>query len=291
MQLLDGKSLSQSILDETARRVAERSGPQPCVAFLRVGEDPASVFYVSSKQKKAAAVGIESRLLTFAETISEEDLLQQVRALNADPAVHGILVQAPLPDHINEQTIFNTVAPHKDVDGFSATNLGRLVQEDPRAFVACTPAGIVEMIARYQIPTEGRHVVVLCRSLIFGKPAALLFLRKHSLANATVTVCHSRTQNLPAITRSADILIAAIGKPAFVTADMVSKGSTVIDVGINRVDDASRKRGYRLVGDVDFDSVSPKCSAISPVPGGVGLMTVAMLLHNTVRAADAAAPS
>lgn len=291
MQLLDGKQLSASLLDEIAQGVAQRSGPPPCVAFIRVGEDPASVFYVGSKQKKAAAVGIESRLLTFPDSISESDLLQQVHALNKDPAVHAVLVQAPLPNHINEQTVFNAVAPHKDVDGFSATNLGRLVQEDPRAFVACTPAGIVEMLLRYHIPTEGRHVVVLGRSLIVGKPAALLFLRKSSLANATVTVCHSRTKDLPAITRSADILIAAIGKPAFVTADMVRQDATVIDVGINRVDDPSRKRGYRLVGDVDFDAVASKCSAISPVPGGVGPMTVALLLQNTLRAANAGHPS
>lgn len=285
MQTIDGKSLSAKILEELRQQVAALSGPVPCVAFVRVGEDPASVYYVGAKQKKAAEVGMESRLLTFPESISEEDLLAEVAALNSNPEVHGILVQAPLPDHIDEKTVFNRVAPEKDVDGFSATNLGRLVQEDPAAFVACTPAGIVEMVRRYGIETEGRHVVVLGRSLIVGKPAALLFMRKAAFANATVTVCHSRTGDLAAITRSADLLIAAIGRPAFVTADMVRDGATVIDVGINRVEDASRKRGYRLQGDVDYGAVAPKCAAITPVPGGVGPMTVAMLLRNTLKAA------
>ena len=193
-------------------------------------------------------------------------------------------MQAPLPGHISERTIFNTVLPSKDVDGFSTMNLGRLVQEDPAAFVACTPAGIAEMVERNNIQTEGRHVVVLGRSLIVGKPAALLFMRKGPLANATVTVCHSRTQNLPAITAQADILIAAIGRAGFVTADMVKPGATVIDVGINRVDDPTNKKGYRIVGDVDFNAVAPKCTAITPVPGGVGLMTVAMLMKNTLKA-------
>jgi len=285
MQTIDGKSLSAEILEELRKKVASLSGPPPCVAFLRVGEDPASVYYVGAKQKKAAAVGMESRLLTFPESISEEDLLAEVAALNSNPDVHGILVQAPLPGHIDEKTVFNRVAPEKDVDGFSATNLGRLVQEDPAAFVACTPAGIVEMVRRHGIETEGRHVVVLGRSLIVGKPAALLFMRKAAFANATVTVCHSRTKDLAAITRSADLLIAAIGRPAFVTADMVREGATVIDVGINRVEDAGRKRGYRLQGDVDYEGVAPKCAAITPVPGGVGPMTVAMLLRNTLKAA------
>lgn len=290
MELLDGKKLSADILSELKERLAAVEGPAPCVTFIRVGEDPASVYYVNSKQKKAARTGIESRLKTFPETISQEDLLAEIEQLNADPSVHGILVQSPLPDHMNERTVFNTVDPAKDVDGFSAANLGRLVQEDPGAFVACTPAGIAEMVRRYAIETEGRHVVVLGRSLIVGKPAALLFMRKAPFANATVTVCHSRTRDLPAITRQADILIAAIGRAGFVTADMVRDGATVIDVGINRVEDPAAQKGYRIVGDVDFDAVSPKCRAISPVPGGVGLMTVAMLMHNTVKAWEARKP-
>jgi methylenetetrahydrofolate dehydrogenase (NADP+)/methenyltetrahydrofolate cyclohydrolase len=284
MQLIDGKILSGQILDEIATRLSGLEGRPPCVTFIRVGEDPASVYYVNSKQKKAAMVGIESRLLTFPESISEAALIAEIEALNADNAVDGILVQAPLPGHISERTIFNTVLSSKDVDGFSTMNLGRLVQEDPAAFVACTPAGIAEMVERNSIQTEGRHVVVLGRSLIVGKPAALLFMRKGPFANATVTVCHSRTQNLPAITAQADILIAAIGRAGFVTADMVKPGATVIDVGINRVDDPTNKKGYRIVGDVDFNAVAPKCTAITPVPGGVGLMTVAMLMKNTLKA-------
>jgi methylenetetrahydrofolate dehydrogenase (NADP+)/methenyltetrahydrofolate cyclohydrolase len=284
MELLDGRKLSRDILDEIKHELASIKGPPPCVTFIRVGEDPASVYYVNSKQKKAAQVGIESRLETFPEHISQEQLLEEIRALNADPSVHGILVQSPLPPHMDERSVFNTVAPEKDVDGFSAVNLGRLVQEDPAAFVACTPAGIAEMIQRYRIETEGRHVVVLGRSLIVGKPAALLFMRKAAFANATVTVCHSRTRDLARITRQADILIAAIGKARFVTAEMVSEGATVIDVGINRVDAPTSAKGYQIVGDVDFDAVAPKCRAISPVPGGVGLMTVALLMRNTLKA-------
>jgi methylenetetrahydrofolate dehydrogenase (NADP+)/methenyltetrahydrofolate cyclohydrolase len=284
MELLDGKKLSSEILGEIKERLDNAEGPHPCVTFIRVGEDPASVYYVNSKQKKAAMVGIESRLKTFPESITEEELLEEIRALNADEAVHGILVQAPLPSHMDEKTVFNTVAAEKDVDGFSTVNLGRLVQEDPDAFVACTPAGIGEMVQRSGIETEGKHVVVLGRSLIVGKPAALLFMRKAKFANATVTVCHSRTKNLASVTRQADILIAAIGSAEFVKEDMVKEGAVVIDVGINRVDDPESKKGYRIVGDVDFAKVSPKCALISPVPGGVGLMTVALLMSNTVKA-------
>lgn len=284
MELLDGKKLSQEILGELKEQLSGIEGPRPCVTFIRVGEDPASVYYVNSKQKKAALVGIESRLKTFPESISQAELLEEIRALNADDAVHGILVQAPLPGHMDEKTVFNTVAAEKDVDGFSTVNLGRLVQEDPDAFVACTPAGIGEMVRRYNIQTEGKHVVVLGRSLIVGKPAALLFMRKAPFANATVTVCHSRTSNLAEITRQADILIAAIGRAEFVKEDMVKPGAVVIDVGINRVEDPTSAKGYRIAGDVDFKAVSPKCAAISPVPGGVGLMTVALLMKNTVKA-------
>lgn len=284
MELIDGKHLSQQILAELKTALETAGGPPPCVTFIRVGEDPASVYYVASKQKKAAQVGIESRLKTFADNISQDNLIAEIEALNADPGVHGILVQSPLPAHMDERTVFNTVAPEKDVDGFSTTNLGKLVQEDDDAFVACTPAGIVEIVRRYGIETQGRHVVVVGRSLIVGKPAALLFMQKGPLANATVTVCHSRTRQLAEITRQADILIAAIGRAGFITEDMVKPGATVIDVGINRIDDPSSPRGYRIVGDVDFASVAPKCAAITPVPGGVGLMTVAMLMSNTVKA-------
>jgi len=284
MEKLAGKPIAEAILTELAEKVSTSVGTRPGVTFIRVGEDPASVFYVRSKEKAAARVGIRSDLKVLPETITQAELFDLIDQLNADPTVHGILVQAPLPDHLDERATFNRVTPEKDVDGFSETNLGRLVQEDPAAFVACTPAGVVEIIRRHGIETAGKHVVVLGRSLIVGKPAALLFMRKHELANSTVTLCHSRTRNLPEITRQADILIAAIGRAGFVTGEMVREGATVIDVGINRVEDPSAKRGYRVVGDVEFEAVAPKCAAITPVPGGVGLMTVAMLMHNTVKA-------
>ena len=240
------------------------------------------------KEKTAERIGIESRLHLFPEDVSKETLFAQIDALNADPDVNGILIQAPLPKHIDETETFNRVAPTKDVDGFNTLSIGKLCQEDPSGFVACTPAGIVELIERSGIETEGKHVVVLGRSQIVGKPAALLMMRKAIPGNATVTICHSRTQNLPEVTRQADVLIAAIGRPNFVSGDMVKEGVAVIDVGINRVEDASKKRGYRLVGDVDFDAVASKASHITPVPGGVGPMTVAMLMHNTLRAFKAA---
>jgi len=284
MQLIDGKILSRQIFDEVRERVSALSGRPPGVTFIRVGEDPASVYYVRTKEKRAAEVGIRSELKVFPESITQAQLFAEIDALNADPAVDGILVQAPLPSHLDERATFNRVAPDKDVDGFHSANLGRLVQEDPAGFVACTPAGVVEMIQRSGVETTGKHVVVLGRSLIVGKPAGLLFMRKAAFANATVTICHSRTTNLPAITRQADILIAAIGKPYFVKSEMVKEGAVVVDVGINRVDDPDSPKGYKVVGDVDFDAVAPKTSLITPVPGGVGLMTVAMLMANTLKA-------
>jgi methylenetetrahydrofolate dehydrogenase (NADP+)/methenyltetrahydrofolate cyclohydrolase len=258
------------------------------VAFIRVGDDPASVSYVRKKEKTAERIGIESRLHLLAEDVSKEALFAQIDALNADPDVNGILIQAPLPKHIDETETFNRVLPGKDVDGFNTLNIGKLCQEDKSGFVACTPAGIVELIERSGIETEGKHVVVLGRSQIVGKPAALLMMRKALPGNATVTICHSRTTDLPSITRQADVLIAAIGRANFVRGDMVKEGVAVIDVGINRVEDATKKRGYRLVGDVEFEAVAAKSSHITPVPGGVGPMTVAMLMHNTLRAFKAA---
>lgn len=284
MRIINGKAIASQIVDELAAEVAALEGRKPAVAFVRVGEDPASVSYVRTKERTAQKIGIRSELRVFPDSISEAALLAEIDQLNQDDETDGILVQAPLPSHIDERTVFNHVAPGKDVDGFSAINLGRLVQEDPDAFVACTPAGIVEMIQREGIGTEGKHVVVVGRSLIVGKPAGLLFMRKHALANATVTVAHSRTADLPGIIRQADILIAAIGRPSFITADMVKEGVVVFDVGINRVEDASQPKGYRITGDVDFDNVAPKSEAISPVPGGVGQMTVAMLMVNTLKA-------
>lgn len=288
MKLIDGNAIAESIIEELTAEVGALSGKKPVIAVIRVGEDPASVSYVRKKEKTALRIGIGSRMHVLPEDISKEALFAQIDELNADPDVNGILIQAPLPKHINETETFNRVLPGKDVDGFNTLNIGKLCQEDSSGFVACTPAGIVQLIERSGIETQGKHVVVLGRSQIVGKPAALLMMRKAISGNATVTVCHSRTQNLAEITRQADVIIAAIGRPNFVTADMVKEGVAVIDVGINRVTDASRKSGYRLVGDVDFDAVAPIASQITPVPGGVGPMTVAMLMHNTLRAFKAA---
>jgi methylenetetrahydrofolate dehydrogenase (NADP+)/methenyltetrahydrofolate cyclohydrolase len=284
MQLIDGNAIAASIIEELTAEVTALPGTKPTVAFIRVGDDPASVSYVRKKQKTAEKIGIESRLILLPEDISSDELFAQIDALNADADVNGILIQAPLPRHINETETFNRVLPGKDVDGFNTVNIGKLCQEDSSGFVACTPAGIVQLIQRSGIETEGKHVVVLGRSQIVGKPAALLMMQKGCPGNATVTVCHSRTADLPSITRQADVLIAAIGRANFVTADMVKDGVNVIDVGINRVADDSKKSGYRLVGDVEFDTVAPKAAHITPVPGGVGPMTVAMLMHNTLNA-------
>ena len=288
MKLIDGNAIAESIIEELTVEVGALPGKKPVIAVIRVGEDPASVSYVRKKEKTAHRIGIGSRLHILPEDVSKEALFAQIDALNTDPDVNGILIQAPLPKHIDETETFNRVLPGKDVDGFNTVNIGKLCQEDRSGFVACTPAGIVQLIERSGIETQGKHVVVLGRSQIVGKPAALLMVRKAVSGNATVTICHSRTQNLAEITRQADVLIAAIGRPNFVTGEMVKEGVAVIDVGINRVEDGSRKSGYRLVGDVDFDAVAPKASQITPVPGGVGPMTVAMLMHNTLRAFKAA---
>lgn len=284
MKLIDGNAIAKSIVEELTQEVSQLQGKKPVVAFIRVGEDPASVSYVRKKEKTAASIGIESRLHLLPESVTKEELFAQIDALNDDPDVNGILIQAPLPAHIDETETFNRVLPSKDVDGFNTVNIGKLCQEDDSGFVACTPAGIVELIQRSGIETQGKHVVVLGRSQIVGKPAALLMMRKGMPGNATVTICHSRTQDLASITRQADVLIAAIGRANFVTEDMVKDGAAIIDVGINRVEDATKKSGFRLVGDVEFETVSKKASHITPVPGGVGPMTVAMLMHNTLRA-------
>ena len=284
MKLIDGNTIAKAIIEDLTETVGQIKGEKPCVAFIRVGDDPASVSYVRKKQKTAEAIGIDSELTLLEETIHQDTLFEVIERYNRDPRINGILIQAPLPPHINEMATFNCVAPQKDVDGFHTLNIGKLCQEDPSGFVACTPAGIVELIKRSEIETEGKHVVVLGRSQIVGKPAALLMVRKQLPGNATVTICHSRTQNLEEITRRADILIAAIGKAHFVNRNMVKEGVAILDVGINRVPDQTKKSGYRLVGDVDFEAVSPLCSQITPVPGGVGPMTVAMLMQNTVKA-------
>lgn len=284
MELIDGNKIAADIITELKAEVAQINGRKPCLALVRVGEDPASVSYVTKKQKTSAEIGIESRLIFPPVTITQEELFSLIDQLNADDGVDGILVQSPLPKHINELAIFGRIAAHKDVDGFHTVNLGKLAQEDETGFVACTPAGIMELLQRSGVSLAGKHVVVLGRSLIVGKPAALLAMQRKAWANATVTVCHSQTANLAGLTRQADVLIAAIGKSEFVTADMVKPGAVVIDVGVNRVPDASKKSGYRLTGDVQFATVSPHCAKITPVPGGVGPMTVAMLMKNTVRA-------
>ncbi len=284
MELIDGNVIAAKIIAELKAEVASFPGRKPCIALVRVGEDPASVSYVKKKEKTAVEIGITSRVILPPITITQADLFKLLDELNADPTVDGILVQSPLPKHMDEVAVFRRVSAAKDVDGFNTLNLGKIAQEDPTGFVSCTPAGIMELLARSGVDLKGKHVVVLGRSLIVGKPVALLALQKKAGANGTVTVCHSQTSNLPAITRQADVLIAAIGRAEFVTADMVKPGAVVIDVGINRVADATKKTGYRLTGDVHFPTVSPLASKITPVPGGVGPMTVAMLMKNTVKA-------
>ncbi len=284
MTLIDGNRIAADIIAELKTEVAALPGRKPCIALVRVGNDPASVSYVAKKEKTSAEIGVTSRVILPPESITQDELFALIDGLNDDPTVDGILVQSPLPKHINEVAVFRRVAPEKDVDGFNTLNLGKVAQEDETGFVSCTPAGIMELLSRSQVDLKGKHVVVLGRSLIVGKPVALLALQKKAGANGTVTICHSQTANLAALVQQADVLIAAIGKPEFVTADMVKPGAVVIDVGINRVPDASKKFGYKLVGDVHFASVAPKCSQITPVPGGVGPMTVAMLMKNTVKA-------
>ncbi len=284
MKLIDGKKIASDILDEITAEVAQLGEEKPCVTFVRVGDDPASVSYLRNKARAAAKTGIVSEQMVFPESIGAAELLGEIASLNANPSVHGILVQAPLPAHMDERTVFNAVLPEKDVDGFHTVNIGKLCQEDPTGFKACTPAGIIELLKRSDISTEGKNVVVLGRSLIVGKPVSLLLLNKGSFGNATLTVCHSRTRDIGEVTRRADILVVAIGRGHFVTRDMLKPGGVVIDVGINRMKDLSRKSGYRLVGDVDFEEAVQVVSAITPVPGGVGPMTVAMLMRNTLKA-------
>lgn len=282
-QIIDGNATAKIVCEELSAKLKKISATRPpCVAFIRVGEDPASVSYVKKKGRIAAETGIESRLHVLPESVTQEELFKLIDSLNNDDCVDAILIQAPLPKHVSERDTFNRVRPDKDVDGFSSANLGLLCQEDPRAFTACTPAGIMELLKRYEVPTAGKRVVVIGRSIIVGKPMALLLMKKG--ADATVTVCHSKSENLKQICAQADIIIAAVGKPMTVTADMVKEGACVIDVGINRIPSEKTKSGYRLVGDVDFENVAPKCSKITPVPGGVGPMTVAMLMSNTVAA-------
>ncbi|MDE5567155.1 MAG: bifunctional methylenetetrahydrofolate dehydrogenase/methenyltetrahydrofolate cyclohydrolase FolD [Muribaculaceae bacterium] len=287
MQLIDGKKTSTEIKQEIAAEVAAMVADgkrRPHLAAILVGHDGGSETYVANKVKSCAECGFESTLLRFEDDITEEQLLAEVRKLNDNPEIDGFIVQLPLPKHIDEQRVIETVNPDKDVDGFHPVNVGRLSIGLP-GFKSATPAGIIELLRRYNIPTSGKHVVVIGRSNIVGKPVASLLMQKGNPGDATVTVCHSRTTNLPEITRQADIIIAALGKPGFVTADMVKDGATVIDVGTTRVPDATRKSGFRLSGDVDFENVAPKCAFITPVPGGVGPMTICSLMLNTLQAA------
>lgn len=283
--IIDGKATAQTIREEIGAKVAaavQEGRRPPGLAVILVGENPASQVYVSSKEKASSEAGFHSVKIDLPAHISQEDLLSEIRQLNADPTIDGILCQLPLPKNISEEQVILTIDPDKDVDGFHPVNAGRLAIGLP-GFVPCTPLGCKELLKRYHIPTDGRRVVILGRSNIVGTPMALLMMQKGEGANATVTVCHSRTRELAAECARADILIAAIGRPRMVTAEFVKEGAVVIDVGINRIDDPTTKSGKRLVGDVDFDAVLSKVAAITPVPGGVGPMTIAMLLANTLQ--------
>ena len=289
--LIDGRAIAAELLQETARRVGELKtrGIQPGLAFVRVGEDPASKVYVGMKEKACAQLGIASETHALPAGTSEADLLKVLDRLNRDTRMHGILVQAPLPSPIRESVVYSTVSPHKDVDGFHPVNVGKLMLGDTTGFAPCTPAGILELLVRSSVTIDGADAVILGRGNIVGKPMAAMLCQKAKHANATVTICHSRTRNIPEHCRRADILIAALGAPKFVTAEMVKPGAVVIDVGVNRVSDPSAKSGSRLVGDVDFDAVQKVAGKITPNPGGVGPMTIALLMRNTVRAAELAA--
>ena len=285
--IISGKVIARTIRDELNRQVAElaKEGLVPGLATVLAGDDPASRLYVGMKNRAAAEAGIHSRQVTQSGSASENELLDLISRLNADPAIHGILVQLPLPRRIDESKVLLAIDPDKDVDGFHPVNVGRLATGDPGVLAPCTPLGVIEMLLRSGVDPSGKHVVVVGRSNIVGKPMALLLLRRAPGGNATVSVAHSRTSDLGALTRTADVLIVAVGRPNTITREMVKPGVTVIDVGTNRVDDPSRERGYRVVGDVDFEGVSGVAAAITPVPGGVGPMTIAMLLANTVEAA------
>jgi len=287
-QLIDGKAIAEQINAETAAEIARLKNQHqltPGLAVVLVGDDPASAAYVASKDKMCARLGMHSERIVLPASTGQGELLAKIDDLNFKREIHGILVQSPLPKQISEERIFAGIDPTKDVDGFHPLNVGKVALGDPTGFVPCTPAGCQELLARSGVAVEGAHVVVLGRSRIVGRPVSLILSAKAKHANATVTVVHSRSRNLAAICRSADILVAAIGSPWFVKADMVRDGAVVIDVGINRVEDKTAPKGYRLVGDVDFNAVKEKASLITPVPGGVGPMTIAMLMHNTVRAA------
>ncbi|TAG10110.1 MAG: bifunctional methylenetetrahydrofolate dehydrogenase/methenyltetrahydrofolate cyclohydrolase FolD [Verrucomicrobia bacterium] len=283
--LIDGKKVAQDVLEMCRAEAKELidQGLRPGLAVVLVGDDPASAVYVGSKVKTCADLGFHSVEKILPASTRQEELLEIVQQLNADPSIHGILVQSPLPPHMDEQAIVRALDPRKDVDGFHPENVAKLVMEDPSALVPCTPAGCMKLLEQAGIPLAGANVVVIGRSMIVGKPMAMLLVSK--AANATVTIAHSRSRDLPRICRQADIIIAAVGRPEMVRADWIKPGAVVIDVGINRIAAPEKKAGYRLVGDVAFAEVAPLCSAITPVPGGVGPMTIAMLMKNTLQAA------
>lgn len=284
-QIIDGKQIALEVRGGVAEKVAalKEKGITPCLAVVLVGENPASVSYVTGKRKALAEAGMMDKSVELPESTSEEELLSLIEKLNKDDSVHGILVQLPLPKHINEDKVIMAISPEKDVDGFHPVNVGNLVI-GKKAFLPCTPHGIIVLLKKMGIETSGKHAVVVGRSNIVGKPVALLLARRD--VNCTVTLCHTGTKNMAEITRQADILVVASGHPHTVTADMVKDGAVVIDVGVNRIPDETKKKGYRLVGDCDFDTIKEKASFITPVPGGVGPMTIAMLMYNTLEAAE-----
>ena len=286
--LIDGRAIAQEVHAETESRVAtlKLAGVEPGLVFIRVGEDPASKVYVGMKERTAARLGIRSDTTVLPENTPETGLLELLGKLNADASVHGVLVQAPLPVHIDETNVFSAVSPAKDVDGFHPLNAGKLMLGEGGGFVPCTPGGVHELLIRSGVTIEGAEVVILGRGNIVGKPMAAILCQKAKYANATVTLCHSRTHDVAEHCRRADIIVAAMGVAEFVKADMVKPGATVIDVGVNKVDDPAAEKGYRLVGDVDFAAVQPIAGKITPNPGGVGPMTIAMLMRNTIRAAE-----
>lgn len=283
--IIDGKAIAAQVRSEVAAKVSalKEKGITPCLAVILVGENPASVSYVTGKQKALAEAGMADKSMHLPESTTEEELLQIIEKLNNDDSVHGILVQLPLPKHINEEKVILTISPKKDVDGFHPENVGNLVI-GKKAFLPCTPHGIIVLLQKMGIETSGKHAVVIGRSNIVGKPVAILLARKET--NCTVTICHTGTKNMAEITKQADILIAAAGKPHTVTKDMIKPGAVVIDVGVNRIPDATKKSGFRLIGDCDFEDLKETASFITPVPGGVGPMTIAMLMQNTLEAAE-----
>ena len=286
-QRIDGVAVARAVRDDVAREVAalKAKGITPGLTVVIVGEDPASQSYVKSKEKASVEAGMKGETIRLSEETPQAELEELIDRLNADPTVHGILVQSPLPKHMDANTVVRRIAPNKDVDGFHPVNVGKLLIGEKDGFAPCTPAGVQELLVRYGISTTGKDVVIVGRSNIVGKPMASLLMQQGAGGDCTVTVCHSRTRDLAAHTRRADIVIAALGRPESITGDMIRPGAVVIDVGISRVDDPTDKRGYRLVGDVHYESAAKVASHITPVPGGVGPMTIAMLLKNTVRAA------